>query len=87
MAEPQDLEALRDVVLLEDICEKYLGMTYVVARRKHAMGTLPVKAFRFNDTRRGPLYVHNDDLAKLIQRRRTKAVAAPAPAAAELESA
>lgn len=76
------LPALQDIVLLSDICDDYLGMTFVVARRRHALGTLPVRAFRLNDGRRGPLYVHNDDLAKLIQRRRTKAVAAPAAAAA-----
>ena len=80
-------EALKDLVLLRDICDEYLGMCFVVARRRHAQGTLPVKAFRLNDGRRGPLYVHNDDLEKLIQRRRTKAVAAPAPAAAPLEIA
>lgn len=80
-------EALQDIVLLSAICEQYLGMTFEVARRRHALGTLPVKAFRLNDGRRGPIYVHNDDLAALIQRRRKKAVAAPAPAAASQEIA
>lgn len=80
-------EALKDLTLLSDICDEYLGMSFAIARRHHAAGTLPVKAFRLNSSRRGPLFVHNDDLAKLIQRRRTRAAAAPAPAAAQLETA
>jgi hypothetical protein len=75
-------EALQDIVLLQDICEPYLGMKFIVARRHHAAGTLPIKAFRLSGSRRGPLFVHNDDLAKLVEKRRKKAVAAPAPAAA-----
>jgi hypothetical protein len=82
MANAAPLPALQDITPLKDICDQYLGMCFTVARRRHALGTLPVKAFRLNDGRRGPLYVHNDDLEKLIQRRRTRAVAAPAPAAA-----
>lgn len=68
------LPALKDITLLSAICDEYLGMCFVVARRRHALGTLPVKAFRLNDGRRGPLYVHDDDLEALIQRRRKKAV-------------
>lgn len=80
-------DALQDLTLLSKICDEYFGMTFTVARRKHAIGTLPIKAFRLGDTRRGPIYVHNDDLERLIQRRRSKAVAAPAPAAATQEPA
>lgn len=80
MAEP--LPALQDLTLLSDICDGYLGMCFHVARRRYSLGTLPVKAFRLNDGRRGPIYVHNDDLEALIRRRRSRAVAAPAPAAA-----
>lgn len=74
-------ESLERLRLLKDICDEYLGMSFATARRRHAMGTLPVRAFRLNDGRRGPLFVHDDDLGRLIQRRRTKAVAAPAPVA------
>lgn len=81
----EKLPALQDITLLADICDDYLGMCFAVARRKHALGTLAIKAFRLNDGRRGPLYVHNDDLEALIRRRRAKAVAAPAPAAAQPE--
>ena len=71
------LPALQDLTLLADICDEYLGLCFTVARRRHALGTLPIKAFRLNDGRRGPLYVHNDDLEALIRRRRTKAVSKP----------
>lgn len=80
-----DPEALQDLTLLADICDPYLGMTFVVARRHHAAGTLPVKAFRLASSRRGPLFVHNDDLAKLVNRRRTKAIATPQPEQLPLE--
>jgi hypothetical protein len=42
------LEAFTDLTLLAAICKPYLDMTYAVARRKHAMGTLPIKAFRLS---------------------------------------
>jgi hypothetical protein len=66
-------EALKDLTLLSDICDSYLGMCFAVARRRHAMGDLPIRAFRLNDRRRGPLFVHNDDLENLIRKRRTRA--------------
>lgn len=66
------------LVSLEALCP-LLGMTYVVARRKHAAGTLAVKAFRLGDTRRGPLFVHMDDIEKLITRRRSRAAPAYLP--------
>lgn len=83
---PAPLPALEDITLLADICDGYLGMCFAVARRKHSKGQLPVKAFRLNDGRRGPLYVHNDDLEALIRRRRSRAAAAPAPVAATQET-
>lgn len=49
-----------------------LGMTFEVARRKHALGILPIKAFRLGDSRRGPLFVHLADVEALIARRRQK---------------
>lgn len=67
------LAALQDITLLSDICQEYLGLSYVVARRRYAEGTLAVRAFRLGESRRGPLFVHNDDLEALISRRRKKA--------------
>jgi hypothetical protein len=61
------------LVRLEDICEPYLGMKFIVARRHHAAGTLPITAFRLVSSRRGPLFVHHDDLARLIEKRRKRA--------------
>lgn len=69
--------ALGDLTLLSDICDDYLGMCFIVARRRFALGTLPVKAFRLNDGRRGPIYVHNDDLEALVKRRRSRAPSQP----------
>lgn len=65
-------EALQDITPLSEICEAYLGLKYDFARRKHALGTLPIRAFRLSGTRRGPLFVHNEDLRKLIDRRRKR---------------
>lgn len=64
------------LVRLDAICDDYLGLSFEVARRRHAMGTLPVRAFRLSDGRRGPLFVHVDDVQRLIARRRTRAVPA-----------
>ena len=61
------------LVRLEDICEPYLGMKFIVARRHQAAGTLPITAFRLASSRRGPLFVHSDDLARLIEKRRKRA--------------
>jgi hypothetical protein len=68
-------DALKDLTLLADICDEFLGMTFAVARRKFSLGTLPLKAFRLTDTRRGPIYVHNDDLEAHVRKRRTRAPA------------
>lgn len=72
MAEAAPVEALKDIVLLADICDQYLGMCFATARRRYSEGRLPVRAFRLNSSRRGPLYVHNDDLESLIRKRRTR---------------
>lgn len=72
---------LKDLTRLADICDDYLGMSFPVARRRHAEGKLSIKAFRLSGRRRGPLFVHNDDLAALIKKRRTRAPAAAAKGA------
>lgn len=60
------------LIPLEKLCEPLLGMTFAVARRRHSRGTLPIRAFRLNNGRRGPLFVHRDDLEAYIQRRRKR---------------
>ena len=59
------------LIPLERVCP-LLGLSWVVARRKHALGTLPVRAFRLNDSRRGPLWVHIDDLERYVAKRRSR---------------
>lgn len=59
-----------DLVLLHDVCKPILGITFQVARRYHALGKLSVPAFRLGDNRRGPLFVHKDDITALIEKRR-----------------
>lgn len=66
-------EAMQSIVRLEDICEPVLGLKFDVARRWYALGKLPLPAFRLGSAKRGTLYVHNDDIAKLIEDRRKKA--------------
>jgi hypothetical protein len=62
-----------DLVKLEDICESWFGVTPKIARRKAALGTLPVPAFRLSGTRRGPLFVSREALNKLVADRQARA--------------
>lgn len=69
-AKSSAVPGLEDLIPLEDICEPLLGLSFVIARRYHALGKLGVKAFRLGNPRRGTLYVHRDDIAALIEKRR-----------------
>lgn len=60
------------LVPLDSICEKYFNVTVKGARRKAALGTLPIPAFRLGASRRGPLFVRREDLDKLITTRATE---------------
>ena len=64
------MSELNNLLLLTDICKSHLGVCFAVARRNHAIGKLPLRAFRLGNNKRGPLYVHRDDLDDLIARRR-----------------
>jgi hypothetical protein len=59
---------------LDDISEEYFALQPKVARRKAALGTLPVPAFRLNNTRRGPLFVTKDALNTYVDSRINDAV-------------
>lgn len=59
-----------NLIPLADICKSHFDLSFVVARRRFAAGTLPIKAFRLNNSRRGPIFVHRADLDALIARRR-----------------
>lgn len=62
-----------DLIPLDEICEKWFGVTPKIARRKAALGTLPVPAFRLSGTRRGPLFVSKAALDQLVADRQAKA--------------
>lgn len=64
------MDETKDLVLLESIAKPLLGISFVVARRYHALNKLALKAFRLGNARRGPLYVHKDDIAAHIEKRR-----------------
>ena len=66
-------DAMENITPLADICETVLGLRPDVAKRWHALGKLPLPAFRLGSAARGTLYVHNDDIAGLIESRRKKA--------------
>lgn len=51
-----------DLIPLDDICKKHFGITPKIARRKAALGLLPIPAFRLSGVRRGPLFVSKDAL-------------------------
>lgn len=60
---------IEDFLRLDDICEEYFALQPHIARRKAALGTLPVPAFRLNNTRKGPLYVTKDALKTYVNSR------------------
>ena len=63
-----------DIVLLDDVCQKYFNITPKIARRKGSLGMLPVPAFRLSGTRKGPMYVRKNDLDNWVHERISKAV-------------
>lgn len=58
---------------LETVSETYFNISAKLARRKGALGTLPIPAFRLSGTRKGPMYVRKSDLDKWVNERVTKA--------------
>lgn len=62
-----------DMLPLAEIAEPVFNITPRIAQRKAATNTLPIPAFRINGTRRGPLYVHREDLEKWIKERTDRA--------------
>ncbi len=55
-----------NLIRLEEVCLKYFNVSPTVARRKGALGTLPVPAIRLSGTRKGPMYVRQTDLDKWV---------------------
>lgn len=63
------LSKLDDLILLDEIAEPVFNVTPKIARRKAALNTLPIPAFRINGSRKGPLYVRKSDVEDLIEAR------------------
>lgn len=58
-----------ELIQLDSVAEKFFNVTPKIARRKAAMATLPVPAFRINGSRKGPFYIRKADLEALLERR------------------
>lgn len=63
----------KELLKLEDICEKYFGVSPRIARHKAALGTLPIPAFRLTNSGRGPLFVDKEALDTWVEDRIAKA--------------
>lgn len=62
-------------VPLEDICVRYLNLSWQKARDAAALNRLPFPTFRLTDSRKAPLMVSITDLAQHIDARHTAATA------------
>ena len=71
-------DLLDALVPLDDIAQQFFNVTPKIARRKAALNSLPVPAFRINGSRKGPLYVKKSDLEAMVQRRYDEAKASNA---------
>lgn len=58
---------MNDLVQLNEILP-LLGLSERIAKRKAALGLLPLPAFRLSGTKKGPLFVRKSDLDNYIQR-------------------
>lgn len=47
---------------LEDVAGEYFGLSPAMAKRKAALNTFPIPAFRLADCGRGPLFVTEEAL-------------------------
>ena len=61
------MNLMEDIVLLDDVSQEYFNLLPLAARKKAALQTLPVPAFRLTGTKRGPFYVRKSDIALHIQ--------------------
>ena len=62
-------DAIENLVPLEEVAEKVFGLSPRIARRRAALNTLPVPAFRLHNSRKGPMYVLKSDIETLIESR------------------
>lgn len=61
------------LVRLDEISKPLFGLTPELARRKAALGRLPVAAFRLNNIRKGPFMVRKADIDALVDQRSRRA--------------
>lgn len=57
---------------LSTLCEKYLGLSYRVARRHYLSGKLLIPVVPMGSGQKAVLMVHLEDLAKYIDARRKR---------------
>lgn len=61
------LEQYGEILIpLSDLCEKYLGVTYRVARRQYLTEKLRIPVIKMGYGQKAKLLVHLEDLAKYI---------------------
>jgi hypothetical protein len=63
-----------DLIRLDEISEKYFNIIPLVARRRAAVGTLPIPAFRLAPNGRGPYFVTKEALDDYVGSRISDAV-------------
>ena len=64
---------ITEIQRLDEVCERLFGLKPEWARRKAVLGTLPVPAFRLNESRKGPFFVRKADLDALVEKRAASA--------------
>jgi hypothetical protein len=62
-----------DMIPLDDVCKEYFHLSPKIARRKAALGMLPIAAVRLSGGRKGPFFVLKADLEAYVQERISKA--------------
>ncbi len=62
-------------ILLSDVCEEFLGLSFKTAQYRANKGSLEIPTFKLTDKTSSPHLVHVDDLAQLIDEQRRKAKA------------
>lgn len=58
-----------NLLRLDEICKKYFNIAPKNARRKAALNTLPVPAYRLTSSGKGPFYVSKDVLETYLTAR------------------
>lgn len=57
------------LIRLESVAMDVLGLSVVIAKRKFALGELPLPAFRMTDTGRGPIFITQSALRDYVDGR------------------